>query len=285
MNMRHYVHKVDEARRGLIIRLGLPTACIVGTPSTVRCKDLHIKYQGEALAGNALRVESAILELGETTARLCHMMRHSDGRIAASVIETVEHVYLPENKLFPWPKRVKAMAPHFTAEMPDSANARNIDVQTPHRGMSLSELQDAGVETIGAGVFSASELDLTNRVTMGSFMGRVTSSISWFSDGWPEFFDPAYKASGKSGALLELRAVIHNYPRQGDAYDFAPALVDANPYTRTIIHNLVNPLTGLSWASMQASACKFDLKERKLIKTTPEEIATLKKAAVKGIVA
>ena len=69
MNMRHYVHKTDEARRSLIIKLGLPRAFHPGVASTVRCRDFHIKYQGEARPGNPLRIDSAILELGESTAQ------------------------------------------------------------------------------------------------------------------------------------------------------------------------------------------------------------------------
>ena len=110
MNMRHYVHKTDEARRGLIIRLGLKSAFSPGTVSTVRCRDLHIKYQGEARPGDPLRIDSAIIDLQESTAKLCHVMTHRDGRIAATIVETVEHVYLPEDKIFPWPQRVKDAA-------------------------------------------------------------------------------------------------------------------------------------------------------------------------------
>lgn len=277
MNMRHYVHKTDEARRSLIIKLGLPRAFHPGVASTVRCRDLHIKYQGEARPGNPLRIDSAILELSESTARLCHVMTHRDGRIAATIVETVEHVYLPEDKIFPWPKRVRAAAAQFTADMPAPAKARNVDTASAFTGMSLSELEKAGASIIGTGVFGASELDITNRVTMGSFFGRTTSTIAWFREGWPEFEDPEYQAEGMSAALLEMRAVIHRYPGRGDAYCYLPALVGANAYTREFVHNIVNPVTGKSWVSMQASGCKFNLKTRKLVKATDADLALLEK--------
>ena len=285
MNMRHYVHKTDEARRSLIIKLGLPRAFHPGVASTVRCRDLHIKYQGEARPGNPLRIDSAILELGDSTARLCHIMTHRDGRIAATIVETVEHVYLPEDKIFPWPKRVRNIAPQFTAELPNPAKARNVDAVGPFRGMSLSELESAGAKVIGTGVFNASELDITNRVTMGSFFGRTTSTIAWFREGWPEFEDPAYQAGGMSAALLEMRAVIHRYPGRGDAYSYLPAMTGANPYTRQFVHNIVDPVTGKSWVSMQASGCKFDLKARKLVKATDLDLTLLEQGMLKGVTA
>lgn len=285
MNMRHYVHKTDEARKGLIIRLGLARAFHPGVVSTVRCRDFHIKYQGEARPGNPLRIDSAVLELGETTAKLCHVMTHRDRRIAATIIETVEHVYLPDDKVFPWPQRVRAAAEAFTVQMPTTAKARNIDPDIRHIGMSLSELEGANAPLIGAGTFGAQELDITKHVTMGSFFGRTTSTIGWFKEGWPEFEDPAYQDGGMSAALLEMRAVIHNYPKRGDAYAYLPALVSANNYTREFVHNFVDPVSGKSWTSMQASGCKFNLKTRKLVKATDAEIADLKRRMKPGITA
>jgi len=227
MNMRHYVHKTDEARRGLIIRLGLNRAFHPGVVSTIRCRDFHIKYQGEA-------------------------------------------------RPFPWPERVRNAAMDFTVSLPPPAKARNINAEMAHCGMSLSELETAGAAIIGAGTFGASEIDITNNVTMGSFFGRTTSTVAWFEDGWPEFADPSYHEGGMSAALLEMRAVIHNYPKNGDAYVYLPAIVGANKYTREFVHNVVDPVSGKSWCSMQASGCKFDLNTRKLVKTTDEEIANMK---------
>jgi len=285
MNMRHYIHKTDEARRSLIIRLGLPRAFHPGVVSTVRCRDLHIKYQGEARPGNPIRIDSAVLDIGEETARLCHIMTHRDGRIAATIVETVEHVYLPDDKVFPWPKRVLEAAPKFTANLPAPAKARNIDGQAAHIGMSLAALESAGAGVIGAGVFGASELDITGRVTMGSFFGRTTSTVAWFNNGWPEFEDPTYQAGGMSAALLEMRAVIHNYPKRGDAYAYLPTLKSANAYTREFVHNIVDPVSGKSWVSMQASGCKFDLGTRKLVKTTEAELEALSRGMITGTVA
>ncbi len=285
MNMRHYVHKTDEARRNLIIGLGLPRAFHPGAVSTVRCRDLHIKYQGEARPGNPLRIDSAVLEIGESTARLCHIMTHRDGHIAATIVETVEHIYLPDDKIFPWPKRVREVASKFMASLPAPARARNIDDGNAHVGMSLPALEAAGASSIGAGVFGKAELDITNRVTMGSLFGRITSTIAWFREGWPEFEDPAYQSDGMSAAVLEIRAVIHNFPKRGDAYVYVPVMIGANSYTRNFVHNIVDPISGNSWASMQASGCKFNLKTRKLVKTTEAEIEVLSRNMIKGAVA
>ena len=80
-----------------------------------------------------------------------------------------------------------------------------------------------------------------------------------------------------------MRAVIHRYPSRGNAYVYLPALTRANAYTRELVHNVVDPVSGLSWVSMQASGCKFDLKARKLIKTTEAELAILEKGQLPGV--
>jgi len=54
LNMRNYVKKFGEARKGLMIRLGLIEAFKPGTSSSIRVRDFHIKYQGEARPGNPL---------------------------------------------------------------------------------------------------------------------------------------------------------------------------------------------------------------------------------------
>ena len=118
---------------------------------------------------------------------------------------------------------------------------------------------------------------------MGSFFGRTTSSIAWFREGWPEFEDPTYQESGMSAALLEMRAVIHRYPKRGDAYAYLPAMTSANSYTRQFVHNLVDPISGESWISMQASGCKFDLNARKLVKATDADLEQLEQGMVKGV--
>ena len=283
MNMRHYVHKTDEARQGFMIRLGLKHAYQNGTVSSLRVRDFHIKYQGEARPGNSLRIDSAVLSIGECDIRLCHVMTHRDGRLAATMIETVEHIYLPEDKIFPWPQRLQESVKKHMAELPGPAKPRNIDLNIKYHGTSLSKLKSHNIDIIGAGVFNKSELDITEHVSLGSFFGRTTSTIGWFKKGWPEFENPAYHADDKSAVLLEMRAFIHRYPRRGDAYDYAPYLLSADSYTREIIHNVMDPISGKSWATMLASGCKFDLKTRKLLKTTGDELTALKKNIVSDI--
>lgn len=275
LNMRHYVYKTAQARAGLIIRMGLHEAFTSHATSSIRVKDFHIKYQAEARPGDPLKIESGVLSLEDTTAQLCHMMYHADGRIAASVIETVEHIYLHGIRAFSWPRRVREKIAEFKAETPAPAKPRNIDMSDPQTGMTLSELEALGLPVLGAGVFGPEEADNTGFVTPQAFFGRTTSSIGWYTDGWPEIHDENYREGGGMAALLEARAVFHNHPRVGDAYVYVPGFLGANTYTRGILHNLLDPITGKNYMSNVAMGCLFNTKSRSLVKTTPEQITLL----------
>lgn len=283
LNMRHYVIKAEQARRHLIIQLGLSGAFKIGAASSVRVRDLHIKYQGEARPGDPLRIDSAIISLDEDTAQLCHYMTHRSGKIAATIVETIEHIYLREQRAFPWPSRVHRAAPDFTAELPAPAKARTLDLSRVHVGPSRETLTGHGLAPVGAGVFEAAEVDNTGYVAMGAMFGRGTSTVGWASNGWPEFEDETYAARGLSAALLEARAVYHRRPQQGDAYDYTPALISADAYTRTILHNFTNPVNGESWMTMEAAGCKFDLNARKLIKADADDLALLGQRMTEGL--
>jgi acyl-CoA thioester hydrolase len=74
LNMRHYVGKFSQARKFLFIKLGLVNAFKPRAQSTVRVKNLHIKYLGEARPGQPLKIMSAILTVEEQTLSLCHIM-------------------------------------------------------------------------------------------------------------------------------------------------------------------------------------------------------------------
>jgi acyl-CoA thioester hydrolase len=283
LNMRYYLYKTAQARAGLIIRMGLAQAFNPDATSTVRVKDIHIKYQAEARPGDPLKIESGLVELRDMKAKLCHIMYHADGRIAATVLEEVEHIYLHGIRPFPWPSRIKDNAAAFEVDVPASAKPRNIDLSKPLTGLPMNRLHELGLKTLGAGVFGAEEADFTGFITPQAYFGRTTSSIGWYHEGWPEFADEEFRKKGGTGALLEARAVFHSHPRIGDAYNYVPGFLGANPYTRGVLHNLVNPVTGKNYMSTIAMGCLFNTQIRKLVKTPPEQVKALNKNAIEAL--
>jgi len=194
------------------IRAGLHEAFKADAFSSVRVTDFHIKYLGEARPDNPLYIKTGLLERGAQSVRLCHMMFHGDGRIAATIVENIEHISLRTMAAFPWP-------------------------------------------------------------------GKFTAAVKPY----PEFLDPEYHASGKSGALLEAQIFIHRRAESGDGYHFYSGLQQGNAYTRSLVHHIFDVVTGECIFSMVGDGCLFDLKARKLIKASDEQVAALQANVVEGL--
>ncbi len=283
LNMRHYITKVHQARQMFFIQLGLIEAFKPEALSTVRVRDLHIKYLGEARPDNPLYIETGLLKLGDMDIRLCHMMFHGDGRMAATIVETLEHISLRSKMPFPWNKKFRDSAKPYYVEQPQPSKPRNLSYDTKPQALNDSELKKLGVKQIGTGVFQPHEMGLDGSATPQALMGRTTETISHMTDGYPEFLDPDYHASGKSGALLEAQVFMNGRAEAGDGYKFYAGLVEGNSYTRKLIHNVVDVVTGVNLFSMIGDGCLFDLKARKLIKASDAQVAALQKNVVKGL--
>lgn len=275
--------KVMQARQMFFIRAGLHEAFKDDAFSTVRVLNFHIKYLGEARPDNPLYIETGLLSLGEETAQLCHMMFHGDGRIAATVVENIEHISLRTKQPFPWPKRFEAAVTPFQVEQPQPSKPRNLSYDTVPSKPREEDIKKLTAKHIGSGVFQPFEVGVNGGITPQALMGRTTETISHMMDGYPEFLDPEYHASGKSGALLEAQIFIHRSAEAGDAYHFYSGLKEGNAYTRQLVHHIFDVVTGACIFSMIGDGCLFDLKARKLIKASDEQVAALQKNVVKGL--
>ena len=84
-------------------------------------------------------------------------------------------------------------------------------------------------------------------------------------------------------ALLEAQFFKNSRAETGDGYKLYAGLVEGNSYTRKLVHNVVDVVTGVNIFSMIGDGCLFDLKARKLIKATEAQVAALQKNIVKGL--
>lgn len=281
LNMRHYMTKVRQARQMLIICLGLTEAFSPRAQSSVRVTKFHIKYQGEARPGDPLRIESAVLALGETDIQICHMMYHSDGRIACSVVEWADHIYLRSRNAFAWPQRVKDNIGNWTAEQPAPSNPRGLTYGETYPAPTAAQLESWGVQRIGCGVFQPHEAVTTGNIGVQALLGRTTETIGHFKHAWPEMHVPDYREDGGSAALLEALIIVGTPAHVGDGYEFYSGIHSANSHTRRLVHNMVDVVTGENIFSMTGIGCLFNLNSRKLVKTTDENIHGMTQNAIK----
>ena len=289
LNMRHYAAKMEEARQYLFIHLGLAHAFQPSHPSTVRTTGLTVCYLKEARPGVGLSIRSGLVELGESTATVAHVMEHVDGSPAATFLEEVAHIYLPDDRAFPWPARLREK--WQTAEVESACRPRGLADVTVE-GPSLSRLESLGAQRIGSGVFRPDEADSFGRLRPHAYLGRWTESVGNFTAGWPEMYGEngiyADRSAGDarySGVLLELRVHIHREAEPGQAFVALTSLTRATPNIRNFIHHLVDPVSGRSYASAQATSAVIDLHERKLVKTGAEVLTALEASLTPQITA
>ena len=281
LNMRHYVTKFSEARQFFLIHLGLVNAFRPKAHSTIRTDNLHIKYLGEARPGDPLKIHSGILSIDPQSLHLCHLMYHHDGRLAASLTETVSHIYLRNRQSFNWPKRVLNAAralyqdcqntPPLAAPLP--ALPRNLDLSQDQQPISAQDFTARAIDPIGAGVFKAEEMSAAGFAPPQAIFGRATSSMGWFEQGWPELFDADYRQDHGSAAVLEIAARFYEHPRQGQPYEFRVAMTKADSYTRNFVQAFHNPITGQCYSLLRINGCLFNLKTRRLTQTSPEQLS------------
>ena len=227
-------------------------------------------------------IESAVLALGETDARLCHMMYHADGRLAASIVETIDHISLHTRQAFPWPSRTHSTAKQYTAEQPAPSMPRGVKYDEIIPAPNETDLKGWGVRCIGSGVFQPHEIGPTGRVGAQGFLGRTTETIGHLREAWPELHEAEYRDAGGSAALLEAFITMGRPAELGDGYDFYSGIHSATENTRRLFHNLVDVVTGENLFSMTGIGCLFNLKTRKLVKTAPEHLEQLNSDKIKA---
>ncbi|GLQ20681.1 hypothetical protein GCM10007854_16360 [Algimonas porphyrae] len=266
--MSIYLEKFEQARMILFVRLGLETAFQPKAVSTIRSRDVHIKYLAEARPGQPLRIESALIDLEASTARVGHVMYHLDGRIAATLSEHIEHVYLPENRTFRWPSRLRESADKMRDQLPAPARARSIAIDTPVPAFDAATLDQAGVGTLGGGIFRPHETLAAGHIPFSQIFRRVTTTLGWFREGWGEFADPDFIAAGFSAVALEMRLVMHRIITPGTAYELRSGVAQSDGMVRTIMHNFVDQTDGAALAGGYAAGALFDLNTRRLVMPT-----------------
>lgn len=280
LNMRHYLYKSQQARQMFIIRLGLSNAFRKTSPSSVKFMDAHIQYKAESRPGELLRIESGILKMRETGMTLLHVIYHFNGAVSATIIENIDHVYLPTGMSFPWPQRVIDAAREHMIELPNFAAPRSLDPWAQSHAPSQTDLEAWGVAPIGRGVFHPRETDIFDRVMAPAMMGRASDCVAHYKAGWPEAHEPKYYAENIMGVLLECRFICHKAATAGQAFVFYSGVKSVNKLTRRLVHNMIDPVTGQSIATMDAVAALLDLNSRKISLPQDDTLALLQSVAV-----
>ena len=282
MNVRYYVAKCAEALVGLAAELGMPRAFTPGAPATLVVRDQHLRFMKEARPHATLTLTAGVVEMGDSDARLLFIMRHSDGRLAATFQTRVAHVTTSrEATPFPWPERVRERARGMMVETPPEAASRSLDFEPVKTQAGLARALELGLERTGLGAISTAECDPFGRMRMEEVMGRVSdSAAALFKDGPP---GSGHSGGRIGGATVEYRLLYFDWPRAGERVETRSGWAGADARSYRHIHWLLDPVSGNPWAAGAAVLVALDLDTRKFAIRSDAEVEEAKARAIPGL--
>jgi acyl-CoA thioester hydrolase len=278
MNVRYYIANAAEGLVGLAGALGMPRAFTTGASATLAVREHHVRFLHEARVGAGLYMQSAVLEMGESDARLLQVLFHAAGdEPAAAVTTRVEHVTAGEMRPFPWSHTTRRLAEGLTVAAPDYALPRGL-VGEPLLGPASAEAADAlGLGSAASGALTPSDVDVFGLMRPEHVLERVSQSIPHqlgradlpLAEHMPEL------AGHLGGATVELRTAYRRWPRAGDRLVMRSALSGLTPKVSRLTHWMLDPATGQAWTETEMLVVNFDLHARKAVELAPGVLKVL----------
>lgn len=111
MNVMWYAGKFDEACWNLLSMLGLQRSGFTQDGTAMAAVEQNTQYKRELYPGDAVTIESAVLEVGERSVRMLHKMIHdATGEIAATSMVVGVHINARTRKAIRLPEHVRRRA-------------------------------------------------------------------------------------------------------------------------------------------------------------------------------
>jgi len=93
MNVMYYANKFDEACWQLLSMLGLNPARFAEEGTGMAAVEQHIQYRRELRAGQAVTIQSAVLEVKEKSIHMLHkLIDDASGEVAATTVVVGVHI-------------------------------------------------------------------------------------------------------------------------------------------------------------------------------------------------
>ena len=116
MNVMHYVGKFDEATWFFLNRIGLTRTFLADNRRGMAAVEQRIAYQREVLAGDALAVDTTIVEVRDKVLKFVHRMMIPDvAETAAVMLQTTVHLDTERRRATAFPPDVIARARDLVA--------------------------------------------------------------------------------------------------------------------------------------------------------------------------
>jgi len=111
MNVMWYVGKFDEATWNLFAHVGLDSSTLRVQGSAMVAVEQRLQYKRELFAGDVVRIDSRLLEVGAKSIEFLHEMRHGvTGELCATCRLVGVHIDAKARKARPLPEALAARA-------------------------------------------------------------------------------------------------------------------------------------------------------------------------------
>jgi acyl-CoA thioester hydrolase len=283
LNVRFHLERAMIGLAHMGHALGVSRAFTGRAGSTLVPLEAHVRFLREARPGAPLVMHGGVIKLGEDDAMVCLDMRHGDGAPASAFTVRVAHVDTRTFRPFPWSARTRAAANMLQCPLPVHARPRSIDLSQHPGEVSRDRAIEVGAARIGATMVSPDQCDAFGRMRGEHFVGRISDSVPNLLAQWRQ--QSAASVSGETkvepaGAVVEARVVFRRFPHSGDLIEVFSGVAEVGEKTLRLVHWLVDPESGVAWASMEAVALTFDIATRKTIAPSQEQRAAMRSRIV-----
>lgn len=111
MNVMYYANKFDEACWQLLSMLGLNPSRFAEEGTGMAAVEQHIQYKRELRAGQAVTIQSALLEVKDKSIHMLHkLIDDTTGEVAATTVVVGVHIDAMLRKAVPIPNDVRDRA-------------------------------------------------------------------------------------------------------------------------------------------------------------------------------
>ena len=286
MNVRLYIEKQMEGLAAFSHELAMPHAFQEDAPSTLVPVDQHVRFIREVLPGRPISMNGCVVSVGTNDAVFYQELRHHDGALSASFPTRVAHIDTKGREAFPWSTRARLALEAHLDQPPAEAAPRSFDPDAPAlatEDIRIETPRELGIPLIGKGAVPQHHIDVNGRMAPGWIIGRISDSVPNLLYDWRQQVAAAAGGRRMGAAVLENRLRLHRWPKVGDTF-----VIHTSPgWTAAKIHSLVHwmmdPATGLPWATSQVVAITLDLDARKAIPSPPRMLEDLERLAPRGL--
>ncbi|HUO22404.1 MAG TPA: thioesterase family protein [Caulobacteraceae bacterium] len=280
MNVRHYLAIASEAMVGLAGALGMPRAFASASAATLRPREHHVRFLHEARVRAGLYMRCAVLEMGESDARILQVLFHAaTHQPAAAITAWVDHVTPGDMRPFPFSKATRRLAEGLMTEAPDYALPRGLAAPSPFGPAGAVEGDALGLLRTGSGALMPAEADVFGLMAPEHLLERISHSMAHQLDRSRLAVEAMLPdLEGRlGGAMVELRQTYRRWPRVGARLELRSGLVGATAKMTHLLHWLLDPATGQAWAEADMLTVNFDLQARKAIELPEQALALVRR--------